>query len=381
MRAAMWVLCGMMLWLSLAVAAQTGEYTVWTVFSDASYPGDLQPMIDGNLFVTIFEPAAIGLFNPQRSTLTLWETSGSPQDLEITNAGIFFTMPRESAIGWLQPDFNHSKSWQITAPSPQPSLLVDATSSDGSVELWFAEWMNGGLGLFEPTDAQLALPPDPGPEPQVYYLSARMKSVEPVSAVSQPVGYPARSGSLTLQSYLQDPWDSASPFRQWQPYTWETYVFGLARDPQGRIWISGDEQDPLQMFTPWENRLTYYELPGLMYVYGLASDAAGDIWFIAQADVSTKLGRVDPVTGDVTVWTIPDAIDVAGLTVVGEEIWFSEREFSAIYRFDPATDTFSWWMTGEDDAPHTLEPGEPGEIWATFERSGGIARLRLESEQ
>ena len=129
--------------------------------------------------------------------------------------------------------------------------------------------------------------------------------------------------------------------------------------------------------------ITEYELPRLeLASHDVSGDAEGHIWYSTHR--SSYVGRLDPKTGKVTEFHVPDVdpdalpgthwihVDKKGI------VWGSENWAHNIWRLDPKTNQFSrvhWQVPEPINAPmggnYALDP--EGFIWRA--RGGNVSRV------
>lgn len=372
MRRGLLLLCLVGL-VSVVGWGQLAELTVWQLAVDSS-PMNLRWMIDGSLYVSIQNPRGIALFEPAADRLGVWETFEAPGEFEIVNNRIFFAQPYVGELVWLNLDYGMMTFFPIPSTNARPVMLLDGGVAPGDVEIWYIDWNNGNVGRFAPIesgpiDRRDLVPRNTSITHSSYTVTPTVRQVAGITHLANPSLVPA----VALANPVVN-----DPFTEWTLFSPSAPAFAFARSDDGRIWVSGAAGDPIQALSPWDDTVTMYDLPGAPLVVELAAAVGNDVWYLSMPnDTTVELGVLNSVTGDVTVWTVPDALDPLSLRVVGNEIWFTDRWISAIYRFDPATSSFAWWLTGGDDVPRALEPGGDGEMWVAFERSGAIVRLRL----
>lgn len=365
---------------STLVVGQSAEWTIWNMPSDESFPGDLVWMIDNSLFVVLHDPQSLARFEPEANRLIAWTLIAQPVEFVWTNSGLLFTAPYSASIGWLQPDANHVEYWQLPSPTAEPLFAMEASFGDGVENMWYLEWELGRLGLFEPR--QLAASFEEGPAPTEISVFRTSSSVLPLSQAALP-DIIMQEPDFAPATYLHDPVVSGL-FSEWGLVTMDPPPVAFAEDGQGNVWVPNVVGGTLLSLSPTDGRVTVYELPdGLRVTSVAAVPDATDIYFTAMSeDRVSKIGVLQPEYGSVALWGIPGAsdVDAVSLLVMQDALWFCDREGSAVYRFVPMDGTFTWWETGGDDAPLYIVPGNPGEFWVSWERSGKIARLRLATE-
>src|SRR5678815_5313071 len=78
------------------------------------------------------------------------------------------------------------------------------------------------------------------------------------------------------------------------------------------------------------------------------------VWFTGNRN--NRIVRLDPATGKLTTYRIPDATVRDPHTMVFDPksgvAWFTAQQAGAVGRFDPATGQFRLWKTGDDTRPY-----------------------------
>ena len=361
--------------MSLAASGMPAELTVWQLESD-SFPANLRWMSDGTLYVSVQNPIGIARFEPSANRLGVWTTTESPGEFEVVGNRIFFAQPYAGELVWFNLQYGMMAFHAIPSANAWPVMLLNGSDDPGAVEIWYLDWRNGNVGVFSPIES--------GPfdrrniAKRVSLLAKTSYGVEP--SIRQVIGATHLADPSLVPAVASVQSTENAPFTEWEMFSPDAPPFGFTHSDYGRIWISGATGEPLQELSPWTNTVTLHDLPGDPLVLGLAAAAGSQMWYLATDPATSivSLGVLDTHSGNVMTWTIPDGSDPISLTVVGDEIWFTDRGTSSIYRFDPRTSSFAWWLTGADDAPMSLEPGADGEMWISFERTGGIARLVYE---
>ncbi|MBU1048895.1 hypothetical protein KKG90_02610 [Candidatus Bipolaricaulota bacterium] len=380
MRSITFLLCVVAL-SSVGIFGQSADWTIWNMPSDKSFPGDLAWMIDNSLFVVLHEPEALARFEPDHDRLLAWTLPVPASEFVLTNSGLFFTAQRDASIGWLQPDANHIETWPLPSPTAEPIFLRESSFGDGVENCWYLDWELGRLGLFEPE--QLTSTFLPGTDPVIISVTQTTRRVVGKTQAVDPALIMGEDG-FAPATYLHLPVETDN-YREWGLVTMDPPAYALAEDVRGQVWIPDAVNGSLLALSPSDNVVRVYGLPDGLWIGSLAPiPRSTDIYFSAHSenDGVSKIGLLQPETGNVALWNIPGGseIDAISLLVVDDALWFCDRGHGAVYRFELASSTFTWWETGGDDSPLYIVAGYPGEFWVSWEWSGKIARLRLPSE-
>ena len=106
-------------------------------------------------------------------------------------------------------------------------------------------------------------------------------------------------------------------------------------DQEGNIWVALARAGKLAMFR--EGTFREYKLPENSFPVGMAIDALGQVWY---SDIRrNKIGRLDPVSGEVKDFDIPTKDSWPFFIVIDADgtLWFTERMGDKIGRLDPST--------------------------------------------
>jgi streptogramin lyase len=133
---------------------------------------------------------------------------------------------------------------------------------------------------------------------------------------------------------------------------------------------------------------TEYDLPReTIEPHDVIVDKQGMVWFSSFGE--QNLGRLDPRTGKLTEFAIPEhkpgfPTGLLGLRSDADgNLWFGNMYQATIARFDPKTETFKFWpLEGEENIDaaqiNMVSPqssGVDGKVWAQNNGFAGIHRL------
>ena len=353
--------------------AQDAEVTVWQLPADA-FPGDLQWMDTGRLFVGIWNPRGVAEFNPQTGLLRTWDLGMNPGEFEVIGRRAFTTHFFEGEITWLNLEYGVLSTFQLPNASAQPARLVNADPTANTISLYYLDWTSGRAGEFAPI--QSGPPDDDDLTPRTMALRSTTRTITPTTEPVVAEFYPY-SSTLPPAVQVVQPMVTG-PFTEWPLFSASEPWLDLARTSDGRIWFGCNPGEPIHALAPWSDEVTLYDVPGDPWVQDVAPGPMNELCYLAQAaDGSYELGVLEGGNGDVSLWRLPGVSDPINLQVIGNEFWFVDRGLSAICRMTPWDSTLTCWITGVDDGPLFVVPGVHGEVWVSNERSGQILRLRL----
>ena len=121
-----------------------------------------------------------------------------------------------------------------------------------------------------------------------------------------------------------------------------------------------------------------YELPGPNRMpWSGAPDKEGNVW-IPYYGAANKIGRLNPKTGEVQEWPVPNR-GSAGIhsAVAGPDgvVWITEQGSNKLAKWDPATQQVSEYQ--DTIGKHTVRIGPTGEVWF----SGGKGSFNPETKK
>jgi virginiamycin B lyase len=108
----------------------------------------------------------------------------------------------------------------------------------------------------------------------------------------------------------------------------------------------------------------------------------GSIWYTGQ--LSNKLGRVDPKTGQIREYPVKPQTAPHGLVEDRDgKIWFTGNHTGVIGKLDPKTGDVTEYPMPDAKAkdPHSLHFDQSGMLWFTLQQSNLMARLDPKSGQ
>jgi streptogramin lyase len=108
---------------------------------------------------------------------------------------------------------------------------------------------------------------------------------------------------------------------------------------------------------------------GLAPTHGVVVNPAdGHVWF---TDATNRIVELDPATGAITPYANAGIKSPSDITVAGGDIWFTNptagppgQQFGSLGRFDPDTDTFTFYPTGSSLVfPSRITTAADGNLW------------------
>jgi virginiamycin B lyase len=155
-------------------------------------------------------------------------------------------------------------------------------------------------------------------------------------------------------------------------------IMDTAVDAQGNVWYSEQAANYIGRFDPTTEKFTTYPLGASSAPQDLVFDAAGKLWF-TEFTSKGKIGRLDPATGAITLWNVPEAtpgttpypFSLAALP--SGEVWFGDLSGGAIGRLDPATGAIqSYHLSDPTAGVYAMAADGQGRVWFTEYQSGRL---------
>jgi cysteine-rich repeat protein len=172
-----------------------------------------------------------------------------------------------------------------------------------------------------------------------------------------------------------------------------SYPHTLHFDAMGRIWYTLTRSNHVCRFDPETAEFTYYRLPpadpavsGVPIPVAYGCDVAPDqtVWWSHL--FGHRIGRVDPLSGEVTSWRPP--FDGPRRLEVGRDnvVWVPGYGSAELGGFDPATETWKVYKLPTEpvghDLPYNVGANKVnGEIWVTGSNSNTLIRFLPDSEE
>lgn len=151
----------------------------------------------------------------------------------------------------------------------------------------------------------------------------------------------------------------------------------LTTGPDGNLWAGS--WGFVARFVTGDDGVTVTEFPlgGISSsVHGLTTGPDGALWFASFGD--DVVGRVT-TSGVLTTFPLEDGARPVGCAVGPDrKIWFTEAHTSRIGRLDPATGTMTEFPLPESHSnPHSIVAGPDGRLWFTLPGTNRIGRITV----
>jgi virginiamycin B lyase len=151
--------------------------------------------------------------------------------------------------------------------------------------------------------------------------------------------------------------------------------------PDGRYWWAGMWADKANRLDPATGEITVYDLPPGTRPHTVTADADGNIWFTGNGNGT--MGRLEPETGEITVWEMPDPaatdphsaiVDAAGI------IWFTLQRSNMVGRLDPESGAIDLvTMPTANSRPYGIKLDGDGNPWVAANGSNRLYRIAADT--
>jgi virginiamycin B lyase len=113
---------------------------------------------------------------------------------------------------------------------------------------------------------------------------------------------------------------------------------GVIIGPDGAAWVTDGGQNAIARVDPGDHKVTLFRLPAKHAYANLNTgvfDKNGIYWFTGNSGI---YGRLDPRSGDITVFGAPRGAGPYGITVTPKgDVWYASLAGNHIARIEPAT--------------------------------------------
>jgi virginiamycin B lyase len=166
-------------------------------------------------------------------------------------------------------------------------------------------------------------------------------------------------------------------FQEWQVPTLGQRSRDPVEAPDGSIWWAGQWGNLLGRIDPATGEMKEFTLPEGSLPHTVTMDRAGNAWFTGNGNGT--IGRLDPKTGEVTVYRMPDPAARDPHTAVFDEngiLWFTVQQGNMVGRLDPATGEIKLvTMKTPGSRPYGLKIDAEGAPWVACNGSNCLVRV------
>lgn len=247
---------------------------------------------------------------------------------------------------------------EYVLPVSPTNLLVDPNG-----DVWFSSFEDNAIGKLETETGQISL-----------YTRQRPENVWGLKRDPQGNLWFSTVNGESIGKF--DP--STGIFFEWDV---PCQPFGLELDPAtGNVWFAAAGDVPgIYRISPSSNWGAYWSIFPFANAYDLDLAPSGDVWFTVQPGGNQGVGRLDPVKGQMIVWTMPitDSRPFRLFAEAENSIWLTElgTAANAIAQFLPFTNTLREFRVPTPASnPWSLQKAG-SMLWFTERATNSVGRL------
>jgi len=170
-------------------------------------------------------------------------------------------------------------------------------------------------------------------------------------------------------------------FTEWQVPTLGQRSRDPAEAPDGAIWWVGQTGNIMGRLDPVTGEMTEYPLPENAKPHSVTLDEDGNAWYTGNKNGS--IGRLDPETREITVYNMPDAAAKDPHTAVFDAngiLWFTLQQSNMIGRLDPISgDIKLVTAPTERSRPYGIKADSEGALWVACNGSNCLIKVDPET--
>jgi virginiamycin B lyase len=263
-------------------------------------------------------------------------------------------------VGRVDPRTAEFKDFMLPDPKADPhGLTVDRNG-----HVFWAETVGFSLGRLDPRTGSITR------YPMDSTGRARGRGHTPVVDSKDNVWFTVIVGDMIGK------WDrQTGKATVWKVPTPGAAPYGITLDPDENVWFAEFRRCKIGKFDPRTEKFTEYAaLSQPCTIRRLGADSLGAIWYGGFSN--GKLGRIDPATGKIVEYDVPMAFSEPYDVWPDREdkIWISDGgQGGALIRFDPKTETFTYYPTPQITDQPKLAITREGAIWYTPRSSAKAA--------
>ncbi len=252
---------------------------------------------------------------------TLGQRTRDP--IEGPDGDIWWTGMWASLVGRIDKDTGEIQEY-LLPPSARPHSIIPGP--DGNI--WYTGNSNATIGRLEPDTGDITEFPTEARDPHTPIFHPNGK----LYFTSQQAGMLGRldinTGELIEINTRERP-------------------YGIQVGPDGKLYIAYNGTNAISALDPDTMEVRYYDVPNEeSRIRRLGIDSKGIVWYVNST--RGRIGRLDPLTGDIREWDSPSGPDSHpyALVVIDDVVWYNEsgKRPDALVRFDPETEVFQSWL-------------------------------------
>jgi virginiamycin B lyase len=166
-------------------------------------------------------------------------------------------------------------------------------------------------------------------------------------------------------------------FREWTAPTLGQRARDPVQAPDGSIWWAGMWANLVGRLDPETGEVTEYTLPENAKPHTVTPDRDGNIWYTGNSNGT--IGKIDPRAGTITEYKMPDPAARDPHTAVFDKngtLWFTLQQSNMVGRLVPATgDIKLVTMPGPKSRPYGIKVSAEGDLWVACNGRNCLAKI------
>ena len=245
-------------------------------------------------------------------------------------------------------------------PVPEARGSRDVTACSDGVTMWFNCQGNGKLGRLDPRDG-------------AYRLTDLGPGAAPHGVILGPDGaaWVTEGGQNAIARVDND--HKVTLFKL--PIKDYANLNTAAFDKTGILWFTGQSGYHGRL-DPKSGDITVFKSPGGRGPYGMTVTPQGDVWYASLA--GSHIARIDRATGNATVVEPPTPSQGARRVWSDSKgrIWVSEWNSGNVSVHDPAANSWkAWKLQGERPRTYSVYVDDKDKVWLTDFSANAIVRF------
>jgi virginiamycin B lyase len=177
------------------------------------------------------------------------------------------------------------------------------------------------------------------------------------------------------------PGESSITFREWTTPTLGQRTRDPVEAPDGSIWWAGMWANLIGRINPRTGEVTEYTLPENAKPHTVTPDEQGNIWYTGNSNAT--IGKLDPRTGMITEFKMPDPAARDPHTAVFDKkgnLWFTLQNSNMVGRLVPATGEIKLApLPKPKSRPYGINVSADGSPWVACNGSNCLVRIDPET--
>jgi virginiamycin B lyase len=170
-------------------------------------------------------------------------------------------------------------------------------------------------------------------------------------------------------------------FKEWKVPTLGQRARDPVQAPDGSIWWAGMWANLVGRINPETGEMTEYTLPENAKPHTVTPDAEGNIWYTGNSNGT--IGKLDPRTGMITEYKMPDPAARDPHTAEFDKkgtLWFTLQQSNMIGRLIPATGEIKLVQAPQKNSrPYGIKVSAEGDLWVACNGRGCLLRVDPET--